>query len=84
MRLTALAVAAIALVFARAGWQWLNQQLASVARLYASAVQLQWPPERWLGGFVLAALVAGLLIGSIRARLRFGSIRANLASWKVS
>jgi cell division transport system permease protein len=81
--LTALAVAAIALVCARAGWQWLNQQLAALGRLYASAVQLQWPPERWLGGFVVAVLVAGLLIGSIRARLRFGSIRTSLASSKV-
>ena len=82
--LTALAVAAIALVCARAGWQWLNQQLAALGRLYASAVQLQWPPERWLGGFVLVVLVAGLLIGSIRARLCFGSIRASLASSKIS
>ncbi len=82
--LTALAVAAIALVCARAGWQWLNQQLASLAHLYGSTVQLEWPPERWLGEFVLAVLVAGLMIGSIRARLRFESIRASLASWKVS
>jgi cell division transport system permease protein len=82
--LTALAVAAIALVSARAGWQWLNQQFASLGRLYAGAVQLQWPPERWLGEFVLAVLVVGLLIGSIRARLCFGSIRASLAHSKTS
>jgi len=49
--LSALAVAAIALVSARAGWQWLSQELTSVGRLYASAVRLQWPPEQWACGF---------------------------------
>jgi cell division transport system permease protein len=82
--LTALAVAGIALVCARAGWQWLNLQFASVGHLYASTVQLQWPPERWLGEFVLAVVVTGLLIGSIRAQLCFESIRAGLASRKES
>lgn len=77
--LTALAVAAIALVSARAGWQWLNQELSSLGRLYASAVKLEWPPERWLAGFVLGVLLAGLLIGSVRARVRLGSIREAFA-----
>jgi cell division transport system permease protein len=78
--LSALAVAAIALVSARAGWQWLNQELTSVGRLYASAVRLQWPPEQWLAGFALAVLAIGLLIGSVRARLRLRTIRRMAAA----
>jgi cell division transport system permease protein len=73
--LTALAAAAIALLAARAGWVWLNRELASVSRLYASTVRLQWPAPSWLAGFALALLVAGLLIGSIRARTRLRAIR---------
>jgi len=78
--LSALAVAAIALVSARAGWQWLSQELTSVGRLYANAVRLQWPPEQWLAGFVLAVLAIGLLIGSVRARLRLRRIRRTPAA----
>jgi cell division transport system permease protein len=72
--LTALAVAAIALVAARAGWQWLNQQLMTVGRLYGGAVRLEWPPERWLAGFVVAVVLMGLLIASVRARLRLRAV----------
>ena len=76
--LTALAVALIALVSARAGWQWLQRELVSVGRLYAAAPQLQWPPPPWLAWFVAAVLAAGLLVGTVRARLRLGALRRSL------
>lgn len=76
--LTALAAAAIALLCARAGWQWLDQELLSLSRFYASAPRLQWPEPRWLAGFVAAALAGGLLIGSLRSRLLLGDIRSAL------
>jgi cell division transport system permease protein len=77
--LTALAAAAIALLAARAGWVWLDRRLDSLSRLYASAIRLRWPAPAWLGVFVLAVLVAGLLIGSIRARTRLRAIRRDAA-----
>lgn len=73
--LTALTVSLIALVSARAGWQWLDRELLSVGRLYVTAPRLQWPPPPWLAGFVAAALIAGLLIGALRAWLLLGAIR---------
>jgi cell division transport system permease protein len=77
--LTALAVALIALVSARAGWQWLQRGLVSLGRLYAAAPQLQWPPPQWLAWFAAAVLMAGLLVGSVRARLRLGALRRTIA-----
>ena len=77
--LTALAVAAIALVAARAGWLWLGRELDAVGRLYASPVRLQWPPPTWLAGFALGVLVVGVLLGSIRARGRFRAVRRELS-----
>jgi cell division transport system permease protein len=77
--LTALAAAGIAVICARAGWQWLDRQLAALGQLYAGAPRLHWPPAAWLGEFALAALVTGLLIGSIRARLRLRVIRRGRA-----
>jgi cell division protein FtsX len=77
--LTALAVCLIALLSARAAWQWLERELASVGRLYAAAPHLQWPPPAWLAGFVAAALVAGLLVGTIRARVLLGGMRRAMA-----
>jgi cell division transport system permease protein len=77
--LTGLAVALVALVSARAGWQWLDRELVSVGRLYAAAPRLQWPPPPWLAGFVAAALVAGLVVGAIRAQLVLGAIRKTIA-----
>ncbi len=74
--LTALVVALIALVAARAGWVWLAGELGSVGQLYGSAVAFQWPPPRWLVVFVAAVSFAGALIGSIRARLRLRAIRS--------
>jgi cell division transport system permease protein len=78
--LTALAVVAVALAAARAGWRWLDSQLGSIARLYASPARLQWPDPAWLAAFALAMLMAGAVIGSIRARARLRAIRADLAS----
>jgi cell division transport system permease protein len=77
--LTALAVTAIALLAARAGWMWLDRELGSLGRLYLSAVRLQWPPSAWLAGFGLGTLAAGVLIGSARARARLRAIRRELA-----
>jgi cell division transport system permease protein len=77
--LTALAVAAIALVAARAGWLWLGRELDAVGRLYASPVRLQWPPPTWLCGFALGVLVVGVLLGSIRARGRLRAVRRELS-----
>ena len=78
--LTSLAAAAIALLSARAGWQWLDRELLSLGRLYGGAVRLMWPPPLWLAGFALAALVAGVVIGSVRARLRLRGLR-NVNPW---
>jgi len=77
--LTALAVAAVALLAARAGWLWLDRELGSVARLYASPARLQWPPASWLAAFALGAFVVGAVLGSIRARSRLRAIRRELA-----
>jgi cell division transport system permease protein len=77
--LTALAVAAVALVAARAGWLWLGRELEAVGRLYASSVRLQWPPPTWLAEFTLGVLTVGLLIGSIRARVRLRAVRRGLS-----
>jgi cell division transport system permease protein len=77
--LTALAVAAIALVAARAGWLWLGRELDALGRLYASPVRLQWPPPTWLAGFALGVLVVGVLLGSIRARGRLRAVRRELS-----
>jgi cell division transport system permease protein len=73
--LTALAVAAIAILAARAGWIWLERELGSVGRLYSADVRLQWPEPERLAWFGLAILVVGVVIGSIRARLRLRAIR---------
>lgn len=75
---TALAAAGVALVVARAGWVWLAEQIGSLARLYASPVQLLWPPPSWLAGFALALVVAGAVLGSLRARSRLRAIRNSL------
>jgi cell division transport system permease protein len=77
--LTALAAAVVALAAARAGWRWLNGELGSIARMYASPARLLWPDPAWLAGFALVALVAGATIGSIRARARLRKIRMELA-----
>jgi cell division transport system permease protein len=73
--LTALAVALIALLSARAGWQRLDRELAGLGQLYAGGPRLQWPPPEWIAGFGAAAVAIGLLIGTIRARLLLGQIR---------
>ena len=73
--LTALAVAGVALVASRAGGRWLNGELGSLERMYASPVQLQWPPPTWQAGFAVAVLAIGILIGSVRARARLRTIR---------
>ena len=73
--LTMLWVALIALVSARAGWQWLDRELLAVSRLYGGAIRLTWPPPLWNAGFVLAVVWAGMLIGSVRARLKLRAIR---------
>jgi cell division transport system permease protein len=72
---TALAAAGVALTAARAGWAWLGGQIASLAKLYGSPIQLLWPPPSWLAGFALAVVVAGAVLGSIRARARLRAIR---------
>jgi len=79
--ITALAVAAAALVMARIGWLWLDRELGSVGHLYASPIRLQWPRPAWLAGFVAAVWLAGALIGSIRARARLRGIRGGLAGF---
>ncbi len=73
--LTALSVAAVALLASRAGWLWLDRQADELGRLYGHPVRLQWPPTAWAAWFVLAMLVAGGVIGSIRARLRLRAVR---------
>jgi cell division transport system permease protein len=78
--LTALAVAVIALVVARAGWQWLDRELISLGQVYPGSPRLQWPPPSWLAGLVGGAVVAGILIGSFRARLLLRAIRRTFAA----
>ncbi len=77
--LTSLAAAVVALAAARAGWRWLDGELGSIARMYASPARLLWPDPAWLAGFALVALVVGATIGSIRARARLRTIRMGLA-----
>jgi len=77
--LTSLATSVVALAAARAGWRWLDGELGSIARMYASPARLLWPDPAWLAGFALVALVAGATIGSIRARARLRTIRMGLA-----
>jgi cell division transport system permease protein len=74
--LTAVAVAAMAVLAARAGWMWLNGELGSLGRLYGGPLQVQWPPAAWLAGFVGGVLAIGALIGSVRARARLRAIRS--------
>jgi cell division protein FtsX len=77
--LTALVAAALALAMTRAGWVWLDSELASIARLYAAQVRLQWPAPIWLAAFLGAAALAGASIGSVRARARLRAIRVESA-----
>ena len=71
---TALIVAALALVSARIGWQWLQGRVVSIGRLYGATAELQWPDPIWLTGFAVALLLAALLLGSFRARLLVGRV----------
>jgi len=72
--ITALIVAALALVCARVGWQWLQGRIVSAGRLYGATAELQWPDPIWLTGFAVALLLAALLLGSFRARLLIGRV----------
>jgi cell division transport system permease protein len=78
--LTALVAAAVALLVTRAGWVWLDSELASIARLYAAQVRLRWPAPSWVAGFLGVATLAGALIGSVRARARLRAIRTGAAA----
>jgi len=79
--ITSLIVAALALVLARVGWQWLQVRVGSVGRLYGTTVELQWPDPAWLIAFAVALLVVGLVLGSLRARLLAGRVGRSSGGW---